>query len=118
MRANKALLQFRELLLAYSQEPELKKRAEIERTLWREYGTEAAIFVLDMSGFSRLSHKYGVIHYLSMVRHMQEIARKLIGEKRGSVVKFEADNCFAMFENKANYPPFRSEAKAAHRNTG
>ncbi len=39
--------------------------------LWAEYGAEYAVFVLDMSGFSLLTRKYGIVHYLSMVRRMQ-----------------------------------------------
>ena len=88
---------FRDLLLAYSQADDLDARRDIDRRLWDEYGAEAAVFVLDMSGFSRLAHKYGVVHYLSMVRRMQLTAEPVIAGHGGRVVRFEADNCFATF---------------------
>ena len=62
---------FQQQLLRYSQTEVLKERRNIEETLWAEYGAEYAVFVLDMSGFSLLTRKYGIVHYLSMVRRMQ-----------------------------------------------
>ncbi len=55
------------------------------------------MFVLDMSGFSLLSRKFGIVHYLSMVRRMQVTVEPVVRRHSGTVVKFEADNCFAVF---------------------
>jgi len=89
--------QFQDLLLRYSQETNEADKRSIEDGLWKEYGTEKTVFVLDMSGFSLLTRKHGIIHYLSMVRRMQLTAEPIIESFGGSVIKFEADNCFAMF---------------------
>ena len=88
---------FQELLLRYSQEISDEGRMVIETELWQDYGTEKVVFVLDMSGFSLLTRKYGIIHYLSMVRRMQLTAEPIIKTYGGSMIKFEADNCFAIF---------------------
>ena len=88
---------FQELLLRFSQETNVESRKAIEAELWQEYGTERVVFVLDMSGFSLLTRKYGIIHYLSMVRRMQLTAEPIIKTYGGSMLKFEADNCFAVF---------------------
>jgi len=88
---------FQSLLLQFSEEPDEAKRAAIERALWDEYGQEAAVLVLDMSGFSQLTHRYGLVHYLSMVRRMQLTADPIVRGCGGTPVKFEADNCYAMF---------------------
>jgi adenylate cyclase len=88
---------FQELLLRFSQETNAESRKAIEAELWQEYGTERVIFVLDMSGFSLLTRKYGIIHYLSMVRRMQLTSEPIIKTYGGSMLKFEADNCFAVF---------------------
>ncbi|KFN42561.1 adenylate/guanylate cyclase domain-containing protein [Arenimonas oryziterrae] len=92
---------FQEQLLQYSQEPDPARRQALEQALWREYGADRAVLVLDMSGFSELSNRYGIVHYLSMVRRMQLTAEPIIGRYRGTLVKFEADNCFAMFPEVA-----------------
>lgn len=88
---------FQNLLLKFSQESSPETRGAIEAELWNEYGTEQVIFVLDMSGFSLLTRKHGIIHYLSMVRRMQLTAEPIIESFGGTVIKFEADNCFAVF---------------------
>jgi class 3 adenylate cyclase len=89
---------FEELLLHYALEEESGQRQKIAKTLWQEFGRVKAVLVMDMSGFSLLSHRHGIVHYLSMVRRMQMTARPVIEDCGGQVVKFEADNCFAMFE--------------------
>lgn len=89
---------FRELLLRYAQADTQTAQAEIERTLWAEFGTVKAVMVMDMSGFSRLTQKYGIVHYLSMVLRMQLTSQPIIESLGGQVIKFEADNCFAMFD--------------------
>lgn len=88
---------FSDLLLRYSQQAEPAERAAIEARLWREYGCERAVLVVDMSGFSELTHRHGIVHYLSMVRRMQLTAEPIITGFEGVILKFEADNAFAMF---------------------
>jgi class 3 adenylate cyclase len=50
-----------------------------------------------MAGFSLLTRKYGIVHYLSMIRRMQMTVEPIITSHGGRVIKFEADNCFAVF---------------------
>lgn len=88
---------FHDQLIQYSQTEALEERRQIEETLWEEYGAEYAVFVLDMSGFSLLTRKYGIVHYLSMVRRMQMTTEPIIKSFGGTMIKFEADNCFAVF---------------------
>ncbi|MDA0836395.1 MAG: adenylate/guanylate cyclase domain-containing protein [Planctomycetota bacterium] len=92
------MLKFHELLLTYSQAGS-EERKILDAKLWAEYGHDAAVFVLDMSGFSLLTQKYGIIHYLSMVSRMQVTVKPIIEHHGGQVVKFEADNGFARFPN-------------------
>jgi class 3 adenylate cyclase len=88
---------FQQLLLQYAQENDPEKRSEIEKNLWEEYGQERAVLVLDMSGFSLLTRKFGIVHYLSMVRRMQLTCEPIVKSYNGELIKFEADNCFALF---------------------
>ena len=90
---------FEQLLLDYVKTPVLDERQRIEQTLWREFGHKKAIFVMDMSGFSLLTQKYGIVHYLSMVKRMQITTHPIIEANGGRVIKFEADNCFAVFDD-------------------
>jgi class 3 adenylate cyclase len=88
---------FQELSLNFSQNEEIEERHKIEDALWDEFGAEVAVFVLDMSGFSLLTRKYGIVHYLSMVRRMQLTTEPIVKSYSGSMIKYEADNCFAVF---------------------
>jgi adenylate cyclase len=88
---------FRERLLDFSRSEVLEERRRIEECLWSEYGAEYAVFVLDMSGFSLLTRKYGIVHYLSMVQRMQQTTGPIVKSYGGIMIKYEADNCFAVF---------------------
>jgi adenylate cyclase len=88
---------FQDQLLLYTQTENLEERRKIEEDLWAEYGAEYAVFVLDMSGFSLLTRKYGIVHYLSMVRRMQLTTEPIVKSYGGRMIKYEADNCFAVF---------------------
>ncbi|MCZ2127357.1 MAG: adenylate/guanylate cyclase domain-containing protein [Anaerolineales bacterium] len=86
-----------EILLNYAQESDPVKRKAMEERIWQRHGCEVAPLVLDMSGFSLLTRKYGIVHYLSMIRRMQLTVEPIVNGYGGRVVKFEADNCFAAF---------------------
>jgi class 3 adenylate cyclase len=88
---------FHEMLLSFSQSELIDERHKIEASLWDEFGAEYAVFVLDMSGFSLLTRKYGIVHYLSMVRRMQLTTEPIVKSYGGFMIKYEADNCFAVF---------------------
>jgi len=88
---------FQELLLSFSQAEDNDVRQQIEAKLWHAFGAEYAVFVLDMSGFSLLTRKYGIVHYLSMVKRMQLTTGPIVKSYGGSMIKYEADNCFAVF---------------------
>jgi class 3 adenylate cyclase len=85
------------LLDKHIEHPELA--AEIEQEIRKTYLQEKTIFVLDMSGFSRIVQRYGIIHYLAMIRRMQKVVGPAVEKNGGIIIKFEADNCFAVFES-------------------
>jgi class 3 adenylate cyclase len=95
--ASKPSKKFHEMLLSFSQSELIDERQKIEHSLWDEFGAEYAVFVLDMSGFSLLTRKYGIVHYLSMVRRMQMTTEPIVKSYGGFMIKYEADNCFAVF---------------------
>lgn len=99
---SEASSRFQGQLLRYSREPDQGLRRDLEEELWRDFGADRAVLVLDMSGFSALSSRYGIVHYLSMVRRMQLTAEPIVRRYSGTLVKFEADNCFAMFPTVAD----------------
>lgn len=93
-RANRALL--RRLLAERNREPE--RAAQIDEQVRLAFERTAAVLVLDMVGFSRISLTSGIIHYLAMIAEMDEAARPAVLAYGGKVVKQEADNLFAVFD--------------------
>ena len=85
------------LLDARNEHPE--SLAEIDAEIWQRFGRTRAVLVLDMCGFSRLTMRYGITHFLAMIRRLQTIVRPVIAAGGGHVVKTEADNVFATFDD-------------------
>lgn len=104
--------QFEAQLLKYAQESDPQERRKIEDGLWKDFGAVKAVLIMDLSGFSLLTQKYGIVHYLSIVRRMQLTSQPIIEQSGCTVVKFEADNCFAMFDE-----PLRAVQAAIALNT-
>jgi class 3 adenylate cyclase len=73
--------------------------AEIDGEIWRRFGSTRAVLVLDMCGFSRLTMRYGITHFLAMIRRLVTLVGPVIAEAGGRIVKSEADNVFATFED-------------------
>ena len=78
------------------------ERRTLEKTIWRAYGKQAAVMVLDMSGFSLLTRTQGILRFLGMVRRMQAVTRPVVEGAGGAVVKYEADNLYAVFPEVRN----------------
>ena len=93
------------LLQERNEHPE--KMAEIDAKINETFRQNYAILVMDMSGFSRTTVRYGIIHFLAMIHRMQGIVKPIISECGGTVVKEEADNIFAVF------PDVKSAVEAA-----
>jgi len=87
----------KDLLKERNENPE--RLAEIDKKIWDAFGKTCAVWVLDMSGFSRLTMKYGITHFLAMILRLQEIVLPIIVAEGGRVVKTEADNIFATFND-------------------
>jgi class 3 adenylate cyclase len=83
------------LLQSRNEHPD--KASEIDRTIQEIFAETHAIWVLDMSGFSRYTMRYSIIHFLAALRRLCAIACPLIRQHQGSIVKQEADNIFAIF---------------------
>jgi adenylate cyclase len=61
------------------------------------FGEEWAILITDMSGFSRRTARYGIIHFLTMIHLMRRLAEPLIQEHNGLILKEVADSFFVLF---------------------
>src|SRR5947209_5496396 len=74
-----------------------ERAAEIDARIRKVFGETLAVFVMDMSGFSRQTLRYGIIHFLAQIHRMHSIATPVVEGHGGEVIKYEADNIFAVF---------------------
>jgi len=72
--------------------------AAVEEEVWSRCGAERAIFVSDLSGFTRLTRKHGILHFLTVYRRSSMLGMPLLARHRGRCVKREADNLIYSFE--------------------
>jgi class 3 adenylate cyclase len=79
-----------------------EERARIEAEIWSRFGVEKAILALDMSQFSLSVRRSGILPYLALIRRMQLLTAPLVALNRGAVIKYEADNLFASFDEPAD----------------
>jgi class 3 adenylate cyclase len=78
-----------------------ERLVEIDREIHESFAETHAVLVLDMCGFSRLTARHGIIHFLAMIHRLHGIVLPLVGAHGGTVVKTEADNVFAVFPDVA-----------------
>jgi adenylate cyclase len=93
--------QFKKLLNKFSNLPvEMQKsESEVENEIWERYGTQGYVMIIDMSGFTLVTQKHGIVYYLSMIEKMKMVVEPLISDNSGTLVKFVADNVFALFSS-------------------
>jgi adenylate cyclase len=69
----------------------------IDRALWQECGADRAVLVLDMSGFTRITRRRGILHFLAVYRRAHRMTVPLIERHDGRLLKAEADNVIGVF---------------------
>ena len=74
-----------------------ERRTQLEAEIEAAYTRDAAVFVLDMSGFSRTTQAHGVVSFLLMIHQMRLLAVPVVEAHRGRLVKAEADNLYCLF---------------------
>ena len=78
-----------------------ERREAVIATIEAEFARDAAVLVLDTSGFTRTTRKHGIYAFLLMVHQMKRLARPIVQRHGGRVVKEEADNLFCLFATSA-----------------
>ena len=73
-------------------------RADVDRRIRDRFTRRRAVMISDMSGFSRITQAEGILHFLAMVRRMRLELSGRVAAAGGRIVKFEADNVYAAFD--------------------
>lgn len=77
-------------------------RREIDQRITTMFTRRRAAMAVDMSGFTRLVQQFGTVHYVAMIRRMQQVAGRVVPAAGGRLVKFDADNFTALFASASD----------------
>ena len=103
------------MIRAYRVAASDKERDRLNGIILERYNVTGALLVLDMTGFSRITAERGIVTFLAMVQHMQDITAAEISVHGGNVIKFFSDNCFAYFEKAQDAVECAAAVIRAHR---
>jgi class 3 adenylate cyclase len=69
----------------------------VEREILENFQDDCAVLILDSSGFTRLTQKYGIIHFLSLFLALRGVVEPLFKPHHAIGNWADADNIFAIF---------------------
>ena len=72
-------------------------KEKIDAQIWDKFGEEWCVMFTDLSGFSRGTEKFGIIHFLQVILESQRIMFPLIEDHNGIVIKTEGDSLLVIF---------------------
>lgn len=79
-----------------------RNAAKIDRGIEGRSLADVTVLMADSSGFSRKTHQYGILQFLSVMTHCYDRIIPLLERRRGICLSRNADNIVAMFEDPAD----------------
>lgn len=74
------------------------KKKEIDELIQGKYEKSMTIMITDSVGFSRKTREYGIIHFLALLRKVNNQIRPIITSHKGRILSEWADNFVTSFE--------------------
>jgi len=92
-------VEFDSAIARFSEFDDPEQQETARGKIWEQFGTEGAVFISDMASFSSTSRKIGVCHFLKMIHRARQIIAPIIADNNGTLMKCDADNCYAFFKH-------------------
>lgn len=115
MAAGSALRPFAGHLDRYLAAATPEERHAIEGELHHLHGATRTIVVTDMARFSKTVARYGIVHYLALIRQCHKLVLPALRQHGGHVLRTEADNSYSLFEVAGDAAAAARAAQAAVR---
>lgn len=87
--------------------------AAIDAHIWKIFGERRAILVSDMTGFTLRTDRFGITHFLALIRAMLDLADPILLRHDGFLLKTEADTLFVLFRDPGSALRCADELHAA-----
>lgn len=101
---------FRQLLYNYNELPDERER--LVAAIQQEFCATLAVLVVDTCGFSRQTHRLGIIPVLARQELLQRLIEPVVGRHGGRLLCTEADNFYAVFPDAGGAVRCAAEAMA------
>jgi class 3 adenylate cyclase len=69
----------------------------IDQRIWDLFGEDWAIMFTDLSGFSRRTSEFGIIHFLQIIHEQRKLLLPIVEAHDGLLLKEEGDSFMIMF---------------------
>lgn len=99
---NKAHADFDRLVAELAATDDEAAQGDIRKSIWERFGTTGATFISDMANFSSTSRSLGITHFLKLIHRTRELVAPIVRDNNGILLKYDADNCYAFFEDPGN----------------
>ena len=86
---------------------------ELEAEVWRGFGCDVAILIMDSSGFTRVSRSHGIVYYLSLIADLRLILTPVFKKPNCLFLKYAADNIYVGYTSVEDALEAAIEANAA-----
>lgn len=90
--------EFDSLIAKFADEHDAVRAEAIRADILDKFAVQGTAFISDMASFSSTSRKLGVCHFLKLIHRARQIISPIIASNNGKLLKFDADNCYAFFE--------------------
>jgi len=71
--------------------------AALDQRIWDLFGEDWAIMFTDLSGFSRRTSEFGIIHFLQIIHEQRKLLLPIVEAHDGLLLKEEGDSFMIMF---------------------
>jgi len=69
----------------------------IDQRIWDLFGEDWAIMFTDLSGFSRRTSEFGIVHFLQIIHEQRKLLLPIVEAHDGLLLKTEGDSFMIMF---------------------
>jgi class 3 adenylate cyclase len=74
----------------------LQKGDSVDAGIRKQFETPLAVMITDMSGFTELTKKKGILGFMMEIRRLQVLAEPVIDKHKGKWIKADADDLFVV----------------------
>lgn len=94
--------EFDRLIGVYAACTDKREQQQIRDSIWDHYGTAGCTFISDMANFSATARALGICHFLKLIHVARRTIAPIIAANNGTLLKCDADNCYAFFASPDN----------------